>query len=106
MAGGPWPVHWGGWGPGPHGAWDPWGQGPMYPPSLQPRLALGSTAASPASGVEALKQQITLMYTRFNPGKLSQLDTILNKYRGIEHKLLQAMYTKYLSGAAEGEGQS
>jgi len=84
----------------------PW---PWPPPNSAGRPPFGTPGAPPPGGKlprpsdEVCKQQIYFMYQNFNPSKLPQLDSILEKYKGSEFELLQAMCAKYLARNSEGE---
>jgi len=95
----PWPA------PGAQWPW-PGGMAAGMPPWAHWGGAMGFPSAGPALGqappphLDPMRQQIFFMYQRFNPTKLPQLDSILEKYKGIEHKLLEALNAKYLGADA------
>lgn len=71
-------------------------------PGRDPRLARpaeGTSAAIVAfDDTSYWRKLIASMYQFFNPEKLSELDTILDKYRGGEGDLYQALCDKYNGG--------
>ncbi|KAF0711833.1 Aste57867_5091 [Aphanomyces stellatus] len=69
--------------------------------SAQPAAAFG---ASPAFGGVDYRAKVVEFYKQHNPDKLSEVDTVLAKYKGKEEELLQKLEAKYNKPKATGFG--
>lgn len=68
-------------------------------PGAPPPQAPGPLPRAPGPG-ESWRDLIEMMYRRFNPEKLAEMDRILEKYRGNEADLYAALLEKYDQRAA------
>ena len=76
-----------------------YGPEPATGQASQPPAAVAAPAAAPspqaAPAAVDYRTRITAMYAKYQPEKVAQVDAMLEKYKGAEDQLMQALVTKY-----------